>query len=152
MREGIRAGALMWDRGAYSMTRRRAGGWGGTRGVVPECEMQIECAAAADQAPAVVGRAASKWLQKGVSKEGGWDVEGGAEGGKENKTGRLSRRSGGVKAFSMGEVEMWKDAGEGRCAAGAVEIQRWGRGEVATYPSRKFQKTEPNMVLSLFLI
>ena len=65
---------------------------------------------------------------KGVSKEGGWDVEGGAEGGKENKTGRLSRRSGGVKAFSMGEVEMWKDAGEGRCAAGArgVEIQEMG--------------------------
>ena len=62
---------------------------------------------------------------KGVSKEGGWDVEGGAEGGKENKTGRLSRRSGGVKAFSMGEVEMWKYAGrEGRCAAGARGVER----------------------------
>ena len=87
--------------------------------------MQIECAAAADQAPAVGGRAASKGLQKGVAKEGGWDVEGGAEGGKENKTGRLSRRSGGVKAFSMGEVEMWKYAGrEGRCAAGARGVER----------------------------
>lgn len=63
--------------------------------------------------------------RKGVSKKRGWDVEGGAEGGKENKTGRLSRRSGGVKSFSMGEVEMWKDAGEGRCAAGArgVEVE-----------------------------
>jgi len=32
---------------------------GGPRRVVPEYEMQIECAAAADQTSAVVGRAAS---------------------------------------------------------------------------------------------
>ena len=61
-------------------------------------------------------------------KKAGGTLRAGQKVARENKTGRLSRRSGGVKAFSMGEVEMWKDAGEGRCAAGArgVEIQEMG--------------------------